>query len=98
MKHLLENLLNLTEEDIFKPYSLEEFIQLRLKSCILNSDGTYSSNGSVDLSNLDLTILPVKFKVVKGTFDCSDNKLTSLEGAPRKVGGTFDCCNNQLTS
>ena len=97
MKPLLEKLLNLTEEDIFKPYSVEEVIQKRLKDCTLNSDGTYSTEGDVDLSDLGLTILPVKFKVVKGTFDCSDNKLTSLEGAPREVGGYFWCGYNLVS-
>ena len=98
MKSLLENLLNLTEDDIFKPYSLEEFIQLILKNCTLNSDGTCSSEGDVDLRSLGLTILPVKFKEVKGYFWCSHNNLTSLEGAPEKVGGHFWCSDNQLTS
>jgi len=98
MKHLLEKLLNLTEEDIFKPYSVEEVIQQKLKDCTLNSDGTYSSKGSVDLSNLGLTILPVKFKEVKGTFNCSYNELTSLKGAPREVGRFFWCTHNKLTT
>jgi len=98
MKRLLENLLNLTEEDIFKPYSVEEFIQLILKNCTLNSDGTYSSEGNVDLSDLGLTKLPVKFKEVKGYFWCSFNNLTSLEGCPKKVGRSFWGEYNKLRS
>jgi len=98
MKRLLEKLLNLTEEDIFKPYSLEEVLQKRLKDCTLNSDGTYSSEGNVNLSGLGLTILPVKFKEVKGYFDCSNNQLTSLEGSPIKVSKGFWCAHNKLTS
>jgi len=95
MKRLLEKLLNLTEKDIFKPYSFEEFIQ---KNCTLNSDGTYSSESDIDLSGLDLIKLPVKFKEVKGDFDCTNNKLTSLEGAPEKVGESFWCEFNNLTT
>ena len=98
MEPLVENSLNLAEDDIFKPFSLEEFIQQKLKNCILNSDGTYSSNGDVDLSRIGLTKLPVKFKIVKGYFDCGHNKLTALKGAPRKVGGYFYCTHNQLTT
>ena len=98
MKPLLENSLNLTEDDIFKPFSVEEVLQKRLKGCTLNSDGTYSSEGSVDLSGLNLTKLPVKFKEVKGDFDCNNNKLTSLKGAPVEVGRGFGCGHNNLTS
>jgi len=98
MKPFLENSLNLTEDGIFKPYPVEEVIQLKLKDCTLNPDGTYSSNGGVDLSGLGLTILPVKFKEVKGSFWCGCNKLTSLEGAPRKVGEIFWCDHNKLTT
>ena len=98
MKPLLEKLLNLTEEDIFKPYSVEEVIQKRLKDCTLNSDGTYSSEGNVDLSDLGLTKLPVKFKEVKGYFWCSFNNLTSLEGCPKEVSRYFWCDFNKLTT
>ena len=93
----MKTLLNLTEDDIFKPFSFEEFIQKKLKDCTVNSDGTYSSNGDVDLSGLGLVILPVKFKEVKGNFDCTNNKLTSLEGAPEKVGGNFYCSYNPVS-
>src|SRR3972149_849420 len=85
-------------DSLFKPISQEEVLQRRLSNCIKNSDGTYSSDGNVDLSNLGLTKLLVKFKYVKGNFNCSYNKLTSLKGSPIKVGGYFDCNNNQLTS
>ena len=85
-------------DSLFKPISQEEVLQRRLSNCIKNSDGTYSSDGDVNLSNLGLTKLPVKFKYVKGNFYCSHNKLTSLEGAPQEVGGGFVCSYNQLTS
>ena len=96
MKPLLENPLNLTKDDIFKPYPKEKFIQQRLKDCTLNLDGTYSCEGDVNLSDLGLIILPVKFKVVKGYFDCNDNKLTTLKGAPKEVGGHFYCYSNPV--
>ena len=54
--------------------------------------------GDVDLSNLNLTKLPINFTEVSGNFNCSDNKLTTLEGAPRKVGSDFYCYENKLTS
>jgi len=93
MNPLLEKLLK--EEDIFKPYTEEELIKLRLKDCTKNPDGTYSCDGDVDLSEMSLTKLPVRFKEVGGSFNCFNNNLTTLEGAPEKVGGYFDCSHNK---
>ena len=103
MKELLENLLKLTEdefEDIFQPYSKEEFIQKRLANMNLtkNDDGTYSTDGNVDLRNLGLEKLPVKFKFVGGQFNCHGNNLTTLEGCPEKVGKIFYCSYCKLTT
>jgi len=53
---------------------------------------------NVELFNMDLIRLPVKFGKVGGSFSCFDNKLTSLEGAPSQVGRYFACSYNQLTS
>ena len=80
-------------DSLFKPISQEEILQRRLSNCVRNSDGTYSSDGDVDL-----TKLPVKFKYVKGSFYCYNNQLTSLEGSPQEVGDSFYCSHNQLTS
>ena len=57
-------------------------------------------NGNINLSEQNLTKLPVNFSKLKGinNFYCSNNQLTSLEGAPKEVGGDFYCSNNQLTS
>jgi len=54
--------------------------------------------GDVELFNMDLIRLPVKFGNVGRDFWCSRNQLTSLEGAPSQVGGVFYCSDNQLTS
>jgi len=62
----------------------------------LNS--TVNVSGDVNLSDLHLKEIPVKFGIVTGFFTCSNNQLTSLEGSPEKVGGSFWCTNNQLTS
>jgi len=48
MNPLLEKLLK--EEDIFKPFTREELIEIKLKNCTKNPDGTYSCEGDVDLS------------------------------------------------
>jgi hypothetical protein len=98
-------------EDIFQPATPEELagrdkdrvkvlVQelISREDCTKNADGSYSFTGKVDLRDMNLTALPIKFDVVDGNFNCSHNQLTSLEGAPSNVGGYFDCIDNQLTS
>ena len=64
-----------------------------------NPNGSYDVKGDVDLSEMNLIKLPIKFgKEVDGFFNCGYNNLTSLEGAPSKVGGGFRCYSNKLTS
>ena len=77
-----------------------------LKSCIdgipgtytINNDGSIDVDGIVDLSQMNLTKIPFKFRNVSGSFYCYNNQLTSLEDAPKTVGGSFYCDHNQLTS
>jgi hypothetical protein len=64
----------------------------------IQSDGTVDVNGDVNMYNMKLTEIPVKFGKVTGDFYCDNNQLISLEGAPQSVGGHFDCSYNQLTS
>jgi hypothetical protein len=52
------------------------------------SDGTVDVNGDVNMYNMKLTEIPVKFGKVTGNFHCDNNQLISLEGAPQSVGGT----------
>jgi len=74
-----------------------------IKNYTINSDGSIDVNGDVYLSNQakkygkDLTILPLKFGNVSGSFSCSENELTTLKGCPKSVGGGFYCNNNKLT-
>jgi len=64
----------------------------------INEDGSIDVDGNVNLSQMELTKLPIKFNNVSGDFECQGNKLTTLEGAPQSVGGGFYCFNNKLTS
>jgi len=73
-------------------------IQYRITNYIINSDGSINVDGSVDLFNIGLTKMPIKFNKVSGKFDCASNKLTTLEGSPVTVNGNFYCDHNVLTS
>jgi hypothetical protein len=62
-----------------------------IRNYTINSDGSISVEGDVDLRYKRLTKLPVKFKEISGDFWCYENNLTSLEGCPERVGGHFSC-------
>ncbi len=64
----------------------------------INKDGTIDCNYSVDLSNMNLKEIPIKFNKVNGFFDCSNNHLTNLENSPKYFLGFLDCNNNPLES
>jgi len=101
-EHILKEEEKKHFEELFQPLPPEEHEERIMnyieEICYQNPDGTWSADGDVDLSEMNLTRLPVQFKEVGGTFDCSFNKLTSLEGAPRIVRGDFDCSQNKLIS
>ena len=84
--------MQLTEEQI-------EFLDnVCPKKWKLNSEGKVDVEGNVDILNLDITEIPVKFGKVTGYFWCPDNKLTTLEGCPDVIGWTFMCYGNNLTN
>ena len=64
----------------------------------ISSDGSIDVDGDVNLIDINLDKLPLRFNRIGGNFYCNNNQLTSLEGAPKEVGGFFDCRYNQLTS
>ena len=80
---------------IFVPRRMEDRIERMIKNYIRNG-----SKGDLDLSRLNLTVLPEILKdiSVDGDFFCNGNNLTSLEGAPKTVGENFGCSYNKLTS
>ena len=101
--------LKIIEEALLKPMSIERENEIELEKpkirlddikrrSILNSDGLYDVEGNVDLTNMNLTELPMKFGKVNQSFFCDHNQLTTLDGAPTYVGGYFNCEHNQLTS
>jgi hypothetical protein len=75
---------------ICKKYGIENYT--------INSDGSIDVNGGVDISDKNLTKIPLKFRDVSGDFNCYGNQLTTLEGSPKSVGGDFNCGNNKLTT
>ena len=69
-----------------------------IRNYTINADGSIDVNVNVNLFDMNLTELPIKFNRVRGNFYCYGNNLTSLEGCPSYVGGSFYCFENKLTS
>ena len=79
------------KSDLYKNFQVDGSIKID------PSTGVVDVDGSVDLRN-QISLLPVKFGTVSGSFYCTYNQVTSLEGAPSHVSDYFDCTRNQLTS
>jgi hypothetical protein len=77
-------------ERICKMYNIQEYI--------INVDMSIDVIGDVDLSDKNLSVLPLNFKYVSGAFECTGNKLISLQGCPSYLGSDFNCSSNNLTS
>ena len=95
MIKLKDLLLEATAPDIFIPRRMEDRVERMIKDYIRNG-----IKGNLDLSNMNLTVLPeiLKNVTVDGNFWCGHNKLTSLKNAPSIVVGNFFCNNNKLTT
>jgi hypothetical protein len=87
---------------LFESFKEEEIHKIckkyGIKNYTINDDGSIDVDDNVDLQDVRLTKIPLKFRNVSGYFTCSDNKLTSLEFCPKSVGRDFGCSNNKLTS
>ena len=70
----------------------------RLRNYIVNPDLAVDVDDNVDLYNIGLVEIPIKFGKVNGYFDISENELTNLENSPYFIGGHFICTDNKLTS
>lgn len=70
---------------------------MNIKNYHINKDLTVDVEGNVNLTDMNLTELPVQFGIVEGKFNCGNNLLTSLKGSPYKTD-SFYCHNNCLTN
>jgi len=95
MIKLKQLLFESTAPDIFIPRRIEGRVERLISLYVKNG-----SKGDLDLSDLNLTVLPdiLKNISVGRDFFCGTNNLTSLENCPKTVGGSFYCGHNKLTS
>lgn len=64
----------------------------------LNRYDKVDVNGNVDMRDMNLTEIPIKFGKVDYNFDCSENNLTTLKNLPNYIGGVLNCSFNNLTN
>jgi hypothetical protein len=60
--------------------------------------GVVDVEGTVDISDCEMVVLPVKFGVITGNFYCNNNRLLSLINMPTSVGGDFFVNDNKLVN
>jgi len=95
MIKLKDILFESTAPDIFVPRRMEDRVERLIMLYVKNG-----SKGDLDLSDMNLTVLPdiLKDISVDGDFFCGTNNLTSLENCPKTVDANFYCGHNKLTS
>ncbi len=103
MNLTIEEQIELLSKVCYSKYTLtHEQIEFINKVCdsrwTLNSDSKVDIEGKVDMTNMKLTEIPVKFGRVGGYFDCSFNNLTTLKNCPDYISGSFYVHRNHLTS
>ena len=67
-----------------------------IQNYTINNNGSIDVDGNVDLSQMKLKRIPIRFRNVSGHFWCFTNYLTDLQNSPINVGGGFYCHNNLL--
>ncbi len=59
-------------------------------------NGEYNTRVDIDMENMGISEIPIKFKKCKKYFSCGHNNLTTLKNCPDWVGGEFFINNNNL--
>jgi hypothetical protein len=72
--------------------------QYNITNYVINSDLSIDVDGDVNIMNMFLTEIPIRFNKVNGDFNCSYNNLTDLKNSPKYVNGFFNCSFNKIKS
>jgi hypothetical protein len=92
--NLFDKLFKLNTKD-----KIENWLYLhKIKNFIIQDDLTVNVNGDVNLKDCHLSILPIQFGIVLGSFNISDNYLKTLKGSPIEVGEDFSFDSNKIKS
>jgi hypothetical protein len=69
---------------------------LDIRNYEIKEDFSVDVTGNVDISKMNISKIPVKFRSVTGDFICASNRLCNLTNSPDKIGGIFDCSSNDI--
>lgn len=84
--------MKIKDYKLFAKYNIKDICRkYGIISYVINEDGTVDVYGDVNLCNMRLNELPLRFGKVTGFFQCSKNRLVSLNGSPKQVNGFFSC-------
>lgn len=72
--------------------------RLGIDKYTINPDYSVDVHADVDITDMSLSRLSVRFRNIEGNFDCSYNRLENLVNAPEIVNGSFDCSLNSIYS
>ena len=98
-KSIIKNIRNIRVVNFNKREEIEKWLDTyKIKNYEINDDLTVNVNGNVQLNNINLKEILIKFNKIEGDFDCSHNKLKSLEGSPKYIEGECNYSYNGLTS
>ena len=70
--------------------------EYEIENYTINDDLSIDTDGSIDLSELPLDYLPLRFNYIGNSFECDASGLKTLEGCPKTVEGNFSCSHNNL--
>jgi hypothetical protein len=71
--------------------------KMNIKNYTISESGMVNVSDSVDISNKNLTSIPIQFGLIDGSFDCSHNQLTSFHNFPRVITKFLSCYANKFT-
>ncbi len=95
MKFTRHQFYELVFPEAIRSHSYRRHVDTKFKQ---NDDFSFDVFTNVEISNMGLEEIPIKFGRVDGDFNCQNNQLKSLVNSPDIVGGNFDCSNNKLTT
>ena len=72
--------------------------EIEIEDYVINEDLTVDVNEDVNIHEMSIKEIPIRFGRVNGNFNCNSNLLINLKNCPNVVNGSFYCANNQLTS
>lgn len=73
-------------------------LKMGIEKYTINEDFSVNVQQTVNLNNQHLSVIPIQFNEIIGSFYCNHNNLSTVQGFPKKVEGEFECTYNKISS